>query len=336
MRFYNLARMATRVLAYHTLRQRCPVNVMLAVTNRCNGGCHYCAIPQRADEDMSLATVTELIDQMRAAGTVRLGLWGGEPLLRDDIGEIIGHAKQLGMYVTLDSNGLLWEERSHLLRGLDHLMISIDGDRDAHEANRGQGTFEPTLNALEKAAADPDLDVWSLTVLTRNNLDSIDFLLEQAARLKIYAAFQVLHHNDVLGRDAEEMLPSNDEYRDALRHLAQRKKEGARVAGSSRYLEYLLAWEDFSKPTCAAPHLGLRCKAGKMYCNIDANGDVYPCSLHVGAQPAPNAVEMGFRAAFDALPRETCQGCTATCFTEYNYLYGLDPRCIWEWVRMTG
>ena len=50
---------------------------------------------------------------------------------------------------------------------------------------------------------------------------------------------------------------------------------------------------------------------------------------------AKSAVEVGFKEAFEAIPPIPCQACTAACFTEYNYLYNLDPVCIAEWIKTT-
>jgi len=328
-----MAVMGLRSLAYRWRGTRCPTNVMVAVTNRCNSRCRYCRIPSRPGRDMTTDELLRLVDELRAAGTVRLGLWGGEPLMRDDIGAIVSRAKRQGMYVTMDTNGLLWKERCGELRDLDHAVIAFDGNRAAHEANRGTGTFAKALEALEGASSTPGLKVWTLTVLTRHNLGDIDFILETAERLKIASAFQILHHNANLGRNHAELMVSNDQYREAVRHLLQRKREGARIASSTRYLNYLLAWPDYAVTTQPQPHLGLTCKAGALYCNVDADGKVYACSLLVDVAPAENARAVGFRKAFAAIPPLPCQGCTAACFTEYNYLYALDPVCIAQWVR---
>ena len=117
--------------------------------------------------------------------------------------------------------------------------------------------------------------------------------------------------------------------------MLKRKKEGARISSSARYLNYLLKWKDYQQTVSVEPHLGLSCKAGGLYCNVDADGKVYGCSLLVEKAEALNAFEVGFRKAFDAIPAVPCQGCTAACFTEYNYLYGLDPKCILEWINTT-
>ena len=89
MQLSRMIAMGLRTVAFQTLGVRCPVNVMLAVTNRCNGRCAYCRIPMRSPEDLSTDVILRLIDEMKAAGTVRLGIWGGEPLLREDIGTIV-------------------------------------------------------------------------------------------------------------------------------------------------------------------------------------------------------------------------------------------------------
>jgi mycofactocin biosynthetic radical S-adenosylmethionine protein MftC len=335
MQLSNMLAMGLRTTANVAFGLRRPINVMLAVTNRCNSQCRYCKIPQRDPEDIPTDRLLRLIDEMRDAGAIRLGLWGGEPLLREDIGTLVSHAHRRGIYVTMDSNGFLWPERQADLADLDHLMISLDGDKTGHEANRGPGSFDLTMRALEMAAARPGLKVWILAVLTRHNLRDIDFILDTARRLGIHAAFQVLHHNDILGRNHDRMMASTEEYRESIRLLLRRKKEGAPISSSSRYLKYLLQWPDYRMHSSVEPRLGLRCKAGELYCNVDADGRVYACSLMVGQAAAANALEVGFARAFRSIPPLPCQGCMAACFTEYNYLYRLDPICIAEWLKTT-
>lgn len=328
----HLLRSGFGALGHRIFGLRCPLNVMLAVTNRCTAHCRYCNIPVRTPDDLSTAQMLRLIDDIAAAGAVRLGLWGGEPLLRDDIGALVRRSREHGMYTTLDTNGALWRTRMGDLRGLNHVIFGLDGTESHHDANRGAGTHAKVLEAIELARGIPGLNVWTITVLNRLNLGDIDMLLDLAERLGFKCTFQVLHHNDLMGRNHDDLMPDNEEYRAALRHVLKRKRAGARVASSTRYLEYAIRWPDYRASTSVAPHLRLKCRAGQLYANVDANGDVYACSLLVGRVPAVNAVESGFRTAFEAIPPLPCQGCTAGCFTEYNYLYSLDGACIWDWI----
>ena len=335
MQFGNMVKMGAAAVLQGLAGVRRPVNVMLAVTNHCNGACRYCRIPERAGREMTTEEILRLVDQMAEAGTVRLGLWGGEPLLRRDIGAIVDRARARGLYGTMDSNGLLWRERCGDLRGLHHVTFAYDGNAAAHEANRGPGTHARVREAIDLAVRTPGLKVWTLTVLTRNNLGDVDAVIDHAARLGIHCAFQVLHHNGELGCNHDQLLPADDEYRAVFRHLLDRKLRGAPIASSVRYLRYIAEWPDFRQATLPGRHLGAPCRAGALYCNVDANGDVYACSLRVGQAEAKNAVDAGFRAAFDAIPPSPCGSCSATCFTEYNYLYSMDPRCILQWMRTT-
>ncbi len=334
MKIRRMAKMGFSVLKANLLGRRVPLNVMLAVTNRCVGNCSYCRIPQRGEEEMTQSDICDIIDEISALGCQRLGLWGGEPLLRDDIGDIVLYAKKKRLFVTLDSNGFLLPQKQYLLRELDHLILALDGDEAAHDANRGQGSFQKAMAAVEAAAG--RLPVWTITVLTKHNLRSLDFILETAARYGMLATFQVLHHNDVLARPYGHLRPSDEASREFIRAVIDRKKRGAPVASTYRYLEHVLRWPDLSVATSKTPLRGAQCWAGRLYCNVDTDGSLYPCSLMVGKGEAPNVLELGFKEAFASLATDGCRSCCASCFTEYNYLFSLDVRTVVQWVRSMG
>ena len=111
------------------------------------------------------------------------------------------------------------------------------------------------------------------------------------------------------------------------------KKKRAPIASSIKYLEYILHWADYAQPTALIMRNRLRCWAGKLYCNVDTDGSVYPCSLLVGKMASLNYLDVGFKKAFDYIGEVSCKACLASCFTEYNYLYSLDVKTIFEWLR---
>lgn len=317
-------------LAHRLLKRRKPLNVMLSVTNRCQANCLYCRFPQRSQEELSTFQIFDLIDQMVQVGTQRLGLWGGEPLLRDDIGQIIDYASGKGLYVTLDSNGFLIPEKIESLKNLGHIVIALDGDRMAHEANRGKGSFAKAMEGVEVASQ--HLNAWTITVLTKYNLGAIDFILKTAERYGLMCTFQILHHNERLGRNLKKLSPSPGDLQKAIRKILYLKREGARIASSTNYLKYLLRWPDYQKPVSRDVNYGLPCLAGKLYCNVDTDGRVYRCSLLIEESPALNFLEVGFRNAFLALENIPCEACAASCFTEYNYLFALNPKVVYQWL----
>ena len=328
----NIVRMGSAALGARLLGSRRPLNLMLALTDRCTGRCNYCKIPQRGAPEMDTGEILRLLSEASELGCQRLGLWGGEPLLRDDLARIIGHAKSLGMFVTVDTNGHLIPERDADLAQADHLNIALDGDREAHDAGRGEGSWERAMRGVEHAARSGHL-FWTITVLGKHNLGQVDWLLAQARRLNFLCTFQVLHHNEQLGEN-DPYWPSDAEYRECIRLLLRRKEQGEPVATSRNLLEHLLRWPDF-RVTRLERFLDYPdCLAGRLYCNVDVNGKLYPCSLLVDEQEAPDVRGPGgFRAAWEALAEAPCRACSATCFTEYNSLYGLDWRVCLNWIR---
>lgn len=331
MKLKNVFEMGLGVLKANYLHKRLPLNVMLSVTNRCTSHCRYCNIPLRKQREMTTDEMFSLIDQLREMGNTRIGFWGGEPLVREDIAELINYAAFKGIYTTMDTNGFLVPDRIHELGKLEHMIIAFDGDKEAHEKNREPGSHERALEAIKVASN--RLPFWSITVLSRHNLHSIDYILDTARKYNFLTTFQVVHHNDRLGVDLNEFVPTNEDYKAAIRKLILEKKRGAPMASTLSYLEYLLAWEDYSKPMLPYTAGGLKCWAGQLYCNVDTNGDVYPCSLLIELIGAKNFLDVGFREAFDATKKISCKACDASCFTEYNHLYSLDRRVITAWLK---
>lgn len=330
MRASNLLRFGSAALSHKLFGTRRPLNLMLGLTDRCTGGCHYCSIPERRSPEMTLPEILNLLVEAADLGCRRLGLWGGEPLCRKDLGEIIRHAKDLGMFVTVDTNGHLIPERDADLAPVDHLNISLDGDREAHDANRGAGSFDRTMRGIEHSVG--RYRFWTITVLTKKNLDQVDWILDLAERLDFLTTFQVLHHNDSLGCNAD-FYPDEDALRATIAAIAERKRQGAPIGSSLKFLDQLAAWPDFTKNRVTDLEGAPPCLAGDLYCNVDVDGSVYPCSLLIDETDAPNVRRGGLGPAFASMDRNGCGACAATCFSEYNLMLGLDWHTGWNWVK---
>jgi MoaA/NifB/PqqE/SkfB family radical SAM enzyme len=236
--------------------------------------------------------------------------------------------------VTLDTNGYLLPQKRDLLEHLDHLIVSLDGPEQAHDANREPGSWKKVMAALD--CVPRGRTVWTITVLTRHNLDHVDWILDEADRRGFVATFQVLHHNELFGVN-DELRPSPEEYRRVLRYLVEQKRKGRRIGTSRGCFEHLAGWQDYQQNTSPQGGLGWKkCWGGKFFVNVDTNGDLYPCSLTVGEVPAPNFLEMGFAKAYRQITPPPCQSCLATCYSEYNLLFSLNCRTILQWVTALG
>jgi MoaA/NifB/PqqE/SkfB family radical SAM enzyme len=318
-------------LKYHVLKKRTPTNLMLSITDRCNSRCRYCSIPSRAKPELTTAQIYRLIDEFVSLGGTRIALWGGEPLIREDIAQIITYCKTNGLLTSLDTNGYLVPQKINEIRGLDVLVISFDGEENVHDMNKEKGSYQKVMRAFEVACG--KIPVWTITVLTKNNLDSVDFILEKAKEFGFYTTWQVLHHQTLGSEESRKMLPTREEYRKAIKLLMKRKYEGSPIVNSLEYFQYIYDWPDFKKSYLKEKRHNLSCYAGKLYCNIDTDGNLYPCSVLVGVTPTKNTIKVGFKEAFDYVADVPCQSCSAGCFIEYNYIYSLHCGVIINWYK---
>jgi MoaA/NifB/PqqE/SkfB family radical SAM enzyme len=93
--------------------QRYPYSATFEITDRCNFACVHCYINQPAGnrparaQELSTSQVMGVLDQIAAAGTLFLTITGGDPLVRADFPEIYKHARNLGLVVSLFTNGSL-------------------------------------------------------------------------------------------------------------------------------------------------------------------------------------------------------------------------------------
>lgn len=331
LRLKHLFYMGLGTIKGNLFKKYAPLDVMFSVTNKCPSRCNYCDITSRKQRELTTKEILKIIDEISKMGTQRLGLWGGEPLIREDIPEIITYAHKKGLYVTMDSNGYFLPDRINELKHLDHLVLSIDGPEQVHEKNREKGSFKKVIKAIETASG--RIPFWSITVLTKFNIHHTDFILKLAREYGFQATFQIIHHNSELGKEKEPFLPDNEEIRAVFKKLLAQKRAGEPIASSTQYLEYIAKWHDYSHSTENFQVNGLKCWAGKLYCNIDTDGSVYPCSLQIGLMPALNAVEVGFEKAYRNIPPFSCKACTASCFIEHNFLYSLNFKTIYQRIK---
>lgn len=313
------------------LKKKVPINVMVSLTDRCQCSCAYCQIPQRHTKEMTTQQVISLIDQIVAEGSERIALWGGEPLLREDIGRIIRYAKSKKLYVSMDTNGFLVEKHLEDIANLDVLLIGWDGPAAVHNANRMAGSYSKVIKAIKLARE--KVNVWTLTVLTTNNINHITEILEIGKCLRVPMVFQTLYHNKDQAGNTKHLLPSRQQHLKAFQQLIKAKKKGLSIVNSYEYLKRLSTWKDFTKQTQSFREDGYPlCRAGQFFCNVDVDGKVYPCNRLVGQVDAKSFLEVGFKEAFEFTNRYGCESCI-TPGLEFSLMFSFDIASIANWIK---
>ena len=126
-----------------------PMWLLAELTYRCPLHCVFCSNPvdyAGHREELDTPTWKRLLAEARAIAAVQIGFSGGEPLLREDLEELVAHARGLGFYTNLITSGVgLTEERAKALKsaGLDHIQLSFqDSTRELNDFISSTRTFE--------------------------------------------------------------------------------------------------------------------------------------------------------------------------------------------------
>lgn len=298
------------------LRRTVPIFANLSVTDRCNFNCIHCKIPERNSKELPKEKIFSIVDKLNQLGTRKIGICGGEPLMRKDIGEIVNYIKSRNMLVSIVSNGSLVRERIEEIKNLDLIMISFDGSPQAQEEVRGKHASEAAIDAI-KAAKEHHLKVLAVTVITKNNIKEVDSILEMAESMDFSCQFSPVYHYAMSGA-VKELFPDRDEFRHTIEKLEKIKKskKASLIINSMAALSYLKSWPQFKK---------VPCWAGKSYAYIDTDGKIYPCIQMIQRTEGISLLEVGIEEAMKKMTRLPCPGCWCISNVDHNYFFSFHP-----------
>ena len=195
-----------------------PFWLLAELTYRCPLHCVFCYNPMNYAAIQNELTTAEWVKVMREArqlGAAQLGFSGGEPLMRDDLEELVDEAHRLGFYTNLITSGVgLNEKRIQALKtaGLDHIQLSFqDSTQEMNDFLSSTKTFElkKRVAALIKQY---DYPMVMNVVLHRHNLPHIDKIIEMA--LSLEAEYVELANTQYYGwamKNREHLIPSHQQ-----------------------------------------------------------------------------------------------------------------------------
>jgi pyrroloquinoline quinone biosynthesis protein E len=152
--------------------------------------CLYCSNPiemKKAEDELSTGDWERVFQKAAQMGVLHLHLTGGEPLVRNDLPELIRAGRAAGLYVNMITSGVgLTEERLAALvdAGLEHLQLSFQ-DLDETSANYIAGTRAHAI----KLSLVPALKKFHLAftinlVVHRMNLERLEDFIALAEQLE--------------------------------------------------------------------------------------------------------------------------------------------------------
>jgi pseudo-rSAM protein/SPASM domain protein len=187
-------------------RQRRPV-VVWNTTKRCNLYCEHCyaaADQEGAQNELSTAEGKALIDDLAEFGVPVLLFSGGEPLVREDLTELVSYAADAGIRPVLSTNGtLLTRENARELKaaGLKYAGVSVDGLPERNDRIRGEeGAFDAAVRGIE-ACLDVGLKTGLRYTITEHNVDDLAGVVDLLVDVGVDRF--CFYHLDYGGRGAE-------------------------------------------------------------------------------------------------------------------------------------
>ncbi|MDH2387648.1 radical SAM protein [Streptomyces sp. HNM0663] len=157
------------------------------INKGCDYDCPHCYLGLKRFEGMPGPDKIRLLDIMRDAGVLWLQITGGEPLIDREFPEMYSYAYDLGIMLTISTNGSQLHKPKILdtlaARPPHHLSLSVYGATeetyDGFTRNRGAfGRFIKGLDAAREAGLRLQLNI----VVTNDNADEFAAMEELAER----------------------------------------------------------------------------------------------------------------------------------------------------------
>ena len=173
-----------------------PESATFNITDNCNSRCITCnAWKQNSVNELSTGEVIDILGQLKDLGISNVGFAGGEPLLRDDLPELVHKSRETGFAnVSIITNGILLNEGKIITlveSGVTAIGISIDGIGQTHEMIRGiKGSYVKSVDTLGRLVdlrdrRYPKLDIWVSTTLMKPNMHQIKKIIIMCDQLGV-------------------------------------------------------------------------------------------------------------------------------------------------------
>ncbi len=169
-------------------------NIFFHILTACNLTCRHCYInrkqhgTEQLTKEQMAKWMTLFADPAKKSNMIFLG---GEPTLHPDLPFAIKKAKELGYFVTVDSNGYLFNDLLNKTTPelLDFLSFSLDGpDAKTNDPIRGTGVFD-TCVANIKRAVGSGFNVSVIYTVSRKNLSALHRMVPLLLELKVRKFF---------------------------------------------------------------------------------------------------------------------------------------------------
>ena len=264
----------------------------MEITSQCNLYCKHCYNSSSSKNTVRLSKeeILNCLDYFSNMGVRELAISGGEPLLHPDIVDILCDAKNKGIQVLLATNGTLLSDKivRQVRPYVKYYQISIDGNKEAHEAIRGINSYEAAFRGIYQLCKEGLQKQTRLRMtISQANFNSITSLIEEAARLGLEAVhFSVIRNQGRASEVFKENLQLSDEQLIELYYQVHKLRH--------QYRESI----EISPLTVDGGECALIKDDAVLRPRIDVYGNVYPCEGYLDSEKRLGNLDEGLSIVF--------------------------------------
>ncbi len=242
-----------------------PWTILMDPTSACNLHCTGCWAAEYGNKlNLSLEELDDIIRQGKDMGVYFYIYTGGEPMVRkNDLIELCRRHNDC-VFMCFTNGTLIDQDFANKMKEVKNFfpVVSIEGDREATDFRRGEGTYDKVMHALD-VLHENKLPIGISCCYTSKNIPSIvsdefiDSMIDKGVKYAWY-----FHYMPVGNDAAPELLPT-PEQREYMYHRIREIRSTKELfpmdfQNDGEYLQGCIA-------------------GGRRYFHINANGDMDPC-----------------------------------------------------------
>jgi len=312
-----------------------PLLLSHLVTCRCVCRCRTCLWRGLVADEMTARQIDAVYRDAARAGCRVNSIWGGEPLLRADLAQILRSSRQARLRTVLLTSGYhLTERADELAPHLASVILSLDHPSTRHDELRGlPGLFQAVLAAIELLRRrHPGVQVVLNSVISTLNAGAIPDLARLARELGVGIYFNPIETGlrNAAGLVAEkaDLAVSPDVLSDLFSELRALRRQGWPIRNSRNYLETFIGGK---KP--------FTCQARRVAIELRPNGDLTDCLDR--SRPVANVLETPLRELLRRpeihrlrMTPTDCQVCNNANVIDCSYIWQLRPESLLSLARV--
>ncbi len=196
-----------------------PMWLVLELTYKCPLKCVWCNNPLDFDKygkkELSTEEWKRVLREGRELGALQLGFSGGEPMLRNDLEELVEEAESLGYYTNLITSGIgLTPERLRALKkaGLKQIQLSLQSaNRSLTDELVGAKAHNIKVDVARLIKAEGFPMVLNVPIF-RQNIEQIDEILALAEDIGVdYLELANIQYYNWALLNRDELLPTREQ-----------------------------------------------------------------------------------------------------------------------------